>query len=573
MVEALRKNPAWKGRKGPVVLVIMDGVGYGKYREGDAVAEAKMDALRALAEASPHTRLKAHGKAVGLPSDDDMGNSEVGHNAMGCGRVFNQGAALVSASIETGAMFQGKAWKEIITNLTAPPGTGGPAAPVSGVRREPTLHFIGLFSDGNVHSHLDHLKAMIRQAKKEGVRRVRVHVLFDGRDVGETSALDYVDPFEAFLKEQSCLPQGEDPGFDAKIGSGGGRMWITMDRYGADWSMVERGWKTHVLGTARQFPSAREAVETCRKEIPGIIDQDLKEFCVAEGGKPIGTIEDGDSVIYFNFRGDRSLEITAAFEEDRFDKFDRIRRPKVCYAGMMEYDGDTHVPARYLVSPPAIDRTMGEYLAATGVRTLAISETQKYGHVTYFFNGNRTGKFDEKLEDYEEIKSDVVPFEQRPWMKCAEIADRVIAAIGSGTYDFIRLNFPNGDMVGHTGVYQAVVCSMEGMDLQLGRLRKAVDAAAGVMLITADHGNSDDMFEHDKKTGEVVRKTDGSPKAKTSHSLNPVPCIVYDPGYQGEYAKDSLNEGLGISSIAATCIELLGYVPPADYDRSVLKMT
>jgi 2,3-bisphosphoglycerate-independent phosphoglycerate mutase len=568
-VEALKKNPAWKGRKGPVVLVIMDGVGYGKYREGDAVADAKMDALRAIGDASPHTRLKAHGKAVGLPSDDDMGNSEVGHNAMGCGRVFSQGAALVSASIETGAMFEGRAWKEIIANVTAPPAGGTPAA----AGRAATLHFIGLFSDGNVHSHLDHLKAMIRQAKKEGVRRVRVHVLFDGRDVGETSALEYLDPFEAFLKEQSCLPQGEDSGFDAKIGSGGGRMWITMDRYGADWSMVERGWKTHVLGAARQFASAREAVETYRKEIPGIIDQDLKEFCVAEGGKPAGTIEDGDSVIYFNFRGDRSLEITAAFEEDGFDKFDRVRRPRVCYAGMMEYDGDTHVPKRYLVSPPAIDRTMGEYLAATGVRTLAISETQKYGHVTYFFNGNRTGKFDEKLEDYEEIKSDVVPFEQRPWMKCAEITDRVCAAVASGNYDFIRLNYPNGDMVGHTGVYQAVVCSMEGMDLQLGRLRKAVDAAGGVMLVTADHGNSDDMFEHDRKTGEVVRKPDGSPKAKTSHSLNPVPCIVYDPGCQGEYAKDSLNEGLGISSIAATCIELLGYVPPADYDRSVLKMT
>jgi 2,3-bisphosphoglycerate-independent phosphoglycerate mutase len=353
-------------------------------------------------------------------------------------------------------------------------------------------------------------------------------------------------------------------------------MWITMDRYGADWAMVERGWKTHVMGTARQFASAREAVETYRKEIPGIIDQDLKEFVIVENGKPIGTIEDGDSVIYFNFRGDRALEITAAFEEDDFKKFDRIKRPKVCYAGMMDYDGDLHVPKRYLVNPPSIDKTMGEHLAATGVRTLAISETQKYGHVTYFFNGNRTGKFDDKLEDYVEIKSDVVPFEQRPWMKCAEIADQVIKAIGSGKYDFIRLNFPNGDMVGHTGVYQAVVCSMEGMDLQLGRLQKAVDEAGAVMVITADHGNSDDMYEHDKKTGAVSLKPDGTPKAKTSHSLNPVPCIIYDPEYKGEYPKEphesSLNEGLGISSIAATCIQLLGYIPPEDYDKSILKL-
>jgi 2,3-bisphosphoglycerate-independent phosphoglycerate mutase len=555
MADALKKNPAWKGRKGPVVLLIMDGVGYGKYKEGDAVADSKMWRLEALKAKSPHTRLKAHGKAVGLPSDDDMGNSEVGHNAMGCGRVFNQGAALVFASIASGTMFRGQAWKEIVENINVKSGS--------------VLHFIGLFSDGNVHSHLDHLRAMIKQAKSEGVKKVRVHVLFDGRDVGETSALEYIDPFEDFLKELN------NNGFDAKIASGGGRMWITMDRYGANWPQVERGWNVHVHGEGRRFASAREAVETYRKEIPGIIDQDLKEFVIAENGKPVGTIEDGDSVVYFNFRGDRALEISAAFEEDEFDHFDRGRRPKVCYAGMMEYDGDTHVPKRYLVSPPSIDRTMGEYLAASRLRTLAISETQKYGHVTYFFNGNRTGKFDDSLETYVEIKSDVIPFEERPWMKCAEIADAVIEALGSGKYDHIRLNFPNGDMVGHTGVYQAVVCAMESMDLQIGRIAKAVEKAGGVMVITADHGNSDDMYEHDKKTGAVSRKADGTPKAKTSHSLNPVPCIVYDPAYQGEYPAKSgegdLNEGLGISSIAATIIQLLGYVPPANYDKSILR--
>ncbi|MDR0389146.1 MAG: 2,3-bisphosphoglycerate-independent phosphoglycerate mutase [Spirochaetaceae bacterium] len=566
-MEALKKNPGWKGRRGPVVLVIMDGVGYGKYTEGDAVADSKMNHLEGILSKSPHTRLKAHGKAVGLPSDADMGNSEVGHNAMGCGRVFSQGAALVSASIESGALFQGQVWKEIVAN----PGRGASAGSSenAAVQGGPALHFIGLFSDGNVHSHLDHLKAMIVRAKKDGVKKVRVHILFDGRDVGETSALEYVDPFEDFLKEQNT------DGFDARIASGGGRMWITMDRYGADWTMVERGWKTHVLGEARQFSTAREAVETYRKEIPGVIDQDLKEFVIAENGSPIGTINDGDSVVYFNFRGDRSLEITAAFEEDRFDKFDRKRRPKVVYAGMMEYDGDLHVPRRYLVNPPAIDRTAGEYLAATGVRTLAISETQKYGHVTYFFNGNRTGKFNEELEVYEEIKSDVVPFEQRPWMKCAEITDRVLEALASEKFDFIRINYPNGDMVGHTGVYQAVVCAMEAMDLQLGRLAAAVDRAGGIMVITADHGNSDDMYEHGKN-GEVLRKEDGSPRAKTSHSLNPVPCIIYDPEYKGEYKNApldaSLNEGLGISSIAATCIALLGYMPPEDYDKAVLKL-
>lgn len=551
MVEALKKNPAWQGRKGPVVLIIMDGVGYGKYAEGDAVADSKMLALDAIKELSSHTQLKAHGKAVGLPSDEDMGNSEVGHNAIGCGRVFNQGAALVSKSIASAALFEGGAWREISENVR---------------NKNTTLHFIGLFSDGNVHSHLDHLKAMIERAKAEKIKKVRIHILFDGRDVGETSALDYVEPFEAFLAHLNS------ENFDARIASGGGRMYITMDRYGADWSMVERGWNCHVLGKSRQFSSAKEAVLAYRKEIPGIIDQDLKDFVVAEDGKAIGSIEDGDSVVYFNFRGDRSLEITEAFESKNFDKFDRKRWPDVVYAGMMEYDGDLHVPARYLVSPPAIDRTMGEYLAKTGIRTLAISETQKYGHVTYFFNGNRTGKFDEKLETYEEIKSDVLPFEQRPWMKCAQIADRVIEAIDSGQFDHIRLNFPNGDMVGHTGNYQAVVCSMEAMDLQIGRIKKAIDRAGGILLISADHGNSDDMYEHEKKTGAVLRKEDGSPKAKTSHSLNPVPAIVYDPAFKGEYRQgsDALKKGLGVSSLAATTIELLGLVPPEDYDPSLL---
>lgn len=551
-VTPLKKNPNWKGRKGPVVFVIMDGVGYGKYKEGDAVQASRMDYLFQLEKDCPHTKLKAHGTAVGLPSDDDMGNSEVGHNAIGCGRVFAQGAKLVSNSIESGAMFSGDCWKKLIANVKKNDGSA--------------LHFIGLLSDGNVHSHIDHLKAMINEAKKEGVKKVRVHALIDGRDVGETSALDYVTPFENYLAEIS------KEGFDYKIASGGGRMWITMDRYNADWAMVERGWKCHVQGASRQFSSATEAIETYRKENPGIIDQDLKDFVIAEYGKPVGTINDGDSVIFFNFRGDRALEITAAFESGpEFDKFDRGHVPQVEYAGMMEYDGDLHIPKNYLVTPPAIDRTMGEYLCKTGLKTLAISETQKYGHVTYFFNGNKLGKFDEKLEDYEEIKSDVVPFEQRPWMKCAEITDRVIEAIESGKYDHIRLNFPNGDMVGHTGVFNAVVCSMEAMDLQIGRLKKAVEKAGGILCLTADHGNSDDMYEHNKKTGEVARKADGTPKAKTSHSLNPVYGIIYDPEYQGEYDR-TLNDGLGISSWAATLINLLGYFAPEDYDKSLINL-
>ena len=549
MVEALKKHSFIEKRRGPVVLCIMDGVGYGKYETGDAYQAAITETLDELTASCPVTKLQAHGLAVGLPSDDDMGNSEVGHNAIGCGRVFAQGAKLVGASLKSGDMFRGDVWKKLTGHVAG---------------KDQALHFIGLLSDGNVHSHVNHLEAMVKQAKNDGVKTVRVHALLDGRDVGETSALDFFDPLEKYLAEIS------DDSFDARIASGGGRMQITMDRYNADWSMVERGWNTHVLGEGELFDSAHDAIVSLR-ERTGAIDQDLPPFIVAEDGVPLGTMEDGDSVILFNFRGDRALEITAAFEKgDEFDKFDRVRVPAVEYAGMMEYDGDLHVPAQYLVNPPTIDRTMAEYLCATGVKQYSISETQKFGHVTYFFNGNKTGKFSEELETYVEVPSDVVPFEQRPAMKCAEITDKVIETIEGGEYELIKLNFPNGDMVGHTGVFQAVVCSMEAMDLSIGRIRKAVEAAGGVLILTADHGNSDDMFEHNKKTGEVIIKDNGKPKSKTSHSLNPVPCIIYDPEYKGDYS-EKLTEGLGISSVCATTINLLGYEAPADYDASVFQ--
>ncbi len=549
MLNALKKNPAWRGRRGPVVLCIADGVGIGKYADGDAVKAASTPVLTGLLQSCPHTQLKAHGTAVGMPSDDDMGNSEVGHNAIGCGRVFSQGAKLVAEAVDSGKLFEGATWKKLIDNV---------------LKNQSTLHFLGLFSDGNVHSNIAHLRAMVAKAAELGVRHIRIHALLDGRDVPETSALDYIDPFEDFLKQVNAR------GCDARIASGGGRMKITMDRYGANWAMVEAGWKTHVHGEGEYFKNAHDAVTTLRQRT-GAIDQDLPAFVISDDGKtPVGPVRDGDSVIYFNFRGDRSLEITAAFEQDQFDHFDRGVRPQVLYAGMMEYDGDLHAPKLYLVTPPEIDRTMGEYLARTKVRQLAVSETQKFGHVTYFFNGNRSGKFDETLEDYVEIRSDVVPFEQRPWMKSAEITDRVVEAIQSGKYPFIRLNYPNGDMVGHTGDFQAVRVAMGALDIGLGRLVKAVKAAGGVLVFSADHGNADDMLEHDKKGAVKLDKT-GTPARKTSHSLNPVPCIVYDPEYQGEYQL-TLRNDLGISSLAATCLELLGYEAPEGYDPSVLAM-
>ena len=549
MAKSLNKlnNPI--GVTGPVLTIVMDGVGLAPATEANAVSLAYTPTLDMLMSKYPCVKLKAHGTAVGLPGDDDMGNSEVGHNALGSGQVFAQGAKLVSQSIENGKMFASSTWNNIVANVK---------------NNNSTLHFIGLFSDGNVHSHINHLKAMIDRAKEEKVAKVRLHILIDGRDVGETSALEYINPFEEYLASL------RDDSFDIKIASGGGRMVITMDRYEANWKMVELGWKTHVLGEGRQFASATEAVETYRQEYK-VIDQDLPPFVIAENGEPVGTINDGDSVIFYNFRGDRAIEISKAFDDCDFDKFDRVRYPQVVYAGMLEYDGDLHIPSNYLVNPPEITNTMGEYLAGTGISQLAISETQKYGHVTYFWNGNKSGKFDEELETYIEVPSDVVPFEQRPWMKCAEITDKLIECLESGKYACLRVNFPNGDMVGHTGNILATRCSMEALDLQLKRILEVVDKLKGVALITADHGNADEMYELDKK-GTPKTNKDGSYKAKTSHTLNPVPFIIYDNFYQDKYEVKADEGNFGLSNVAATAVNFLGYVAPDMWDESVVKV-
>lgn len=550
MVESLRPLADFQPPRGPVVLAIMDGVGIGHGDAGDMVHRATKPHWNWLREHALFTQLKAHGRAVGMPSDDDMGNSEVGHNAIGAGRVFDQGALLVKKSVESGRMFEGPVWHELIDYVQ---------------QNQGTLHFIGLLSDGNVHSHIDILLAMLSRAASEGVRRVRIHVLLDGRDVPPQSAEKYVEQLESHLQQINA--SGD---FDYRIASGGGRQRITMDRYNADWKMVERGWNVHVRGQGRGFRSAREAIETLRKENPGIIDQDLPEFVIVDDdGKPVGPIVDGDSVILFNFRGDRAIELSRAFDDPELDTFDRGPIPKVKFAGIMEYDSDLKIPRRFLVAPPEIDRTLGEYLAASGARQLAVSETQKFGHVTYFFNGNRSGKFNDELEDYIEIPSDRLSFDQRPWMKGAEITDTLLDSLTSHRHDFLRANYPNGDMVGHTGDLLAVEIAVESVDLCIGRLIPAIRQAEGVLVVTADHGNADEMYELDKD-GQPKLDADGQPKIKTSHTLNPVPCFIWDSAHPERW-KLAEREGLGISSLAATVMMLMGYQPPDDYDPSIVE--
>ncbi|MCX4243853.1 2,3-bisphosphoglycerate-independent phosphoglycerate mutase [Paraliomyxa miuraensis] len=540
---ALSPHPQFSAPKGPVVCVVMDGVGIGAHDHGDAVHLAHTPTLDWLMGLRSSTRLCAHGRAVGMPSDADMGNSEVGHNALGAGRVFDQGAKLVSQAIASGSMFEGAVWKEAVAHVQA---SGQP------------LHLLGLLSDGNVHSHIDHLLAMLRQAAREGVRKARVHVLTDGRDVPGRSALGYVDQLEA------CLAQLSTDGRDYRIASGGGRMHITMDRYEADWAMVERGFRTHVHGEGRRFASARQAITTLYEEHPERDDQFLPTFVIADDDGPVGPILDGAAVLLFNFRGDRAIEISRAFEDDDLAAFDRGGRPDVLFAGMMQYDGDLQIPRRFLVDPPAIDRTMGELLAATGRRQLAIAETQKYGHVTYFWNGNRTGAFDPALEQYLEIASDVLPFEERPWMKAAEVTDALVHRLRQGGIDFARVNYANGDMVGHTGHLDATRVAVEAVDLCLTRLVSAVRRLEGVLVVTADHGNADQMFDRDK---------DGSEKIRTSHSLNPVPLVIFDPRLPEQappLRPMDPQAPFGLANVASTCIELLGLTAPPDYLPSLL---
>ena len=522
----------------PVVLVVMDGVGETPSELGNMVLKANTPTLNELKTVSPWRTIRAHGEAVGLPSDGDMGNSEVGHNALGCGQVYSQGAKLVNESIETGKIFSSDTWRELTDNVKK---TGG------------TMHFLGLLSDGNVHSNIGHLIAMLRKAKAQGVTRARCHILLDGRDVPATSALEYVDQLEAVLAELN------DGTFDGRIASGGGRMKITMDRYQANWGMVKTGWDVHVHGQGRAFASAREAIETMRAET-GAIDQDLPAFVIAENGKPVGTVNDGDSVVLFNFRGDRALEISMAFDGgDDFAHFDRGVVPNVKYAGMLQYDGDLCIPRKYLVSPPEIRHTLTELLVENGINEYACSETQKYGHVTYFWNGNRSEKFSEELETWEEVPSDVRSFDECPWMKGTEITDLVIRAIESGKYGFIRCNYPNGDMVGHTGSLPATEIAVETVDLCLARVKKAVEEAGAILIVTADHGNADQMLEKDKK---------GNVSVRTAHSLNPVPFIIYDPDCRHEMKEDP---SFGLANVAPTVAELLGIKPYDCWEESMLK--
>ncbi|MBF0345768.1 MAG: 2,3-bisphosphoglycerate-independent phosphoglycerate mutase [Nitrospirae bacterium] len=540
-MERLKGIEGFKGRKGPLLLIIMDGVGLGREDDSNAVHLAKTPTLDKLVKSEFFVPIAAHGEAVGLPSDEDMGNSEVGHNALGAGRVFFQGAKRVNEDFATGAVFEGKPWKQIVQRAN----NGG------------AVHFIGLLSDANVHSNINHLYQMINKLAEVGIKKVRVHPLLDGRDVGPRTAMTYVTPTEELLNKVRS-----EKGFDYVIASGGGRMNVTMDRYGADWNIVKRGWDAHVHGIGRQFRSCEEAVNTFYNE--NVDDQYMDAFVIVDdAGNPVGKMQDGDCVVLYNFRGDRAIEISQAFDGgDEFKRFDRGSVPDIFFAGMMEYDSEAKVPKNYIVQPPLIQETIAEYLAPEDITMFAISETQKYGHVTYFWNGNKSGYIKADLETYIEITSDKIPFDQAPKMKAYEITEKTIELLESGRYKWGRLNFANGDMVGHTGVMEAAITAVEVVDECVGKLLSVVEGLGGVVIVTADHGNSDEMFE--------VKK--GKKTPKTSHTLNKVPFVIVDFGYNSEYRMAKV-DGPGLSNVAATICNLLGFEKPEQYDASLISFT
>lgn len=535
-----------------MAVVILDGWGEANPDKYNCIHTANTPTMDSLKTGAPEKwrLVRAHGKAVGLPTEDDMGNSEVGHNALGAGRIYAQGAKLVDFALASGKIYEGEAFKYIKESFD-----------------KSTLHLIGLLSDGGVHSRIDQLQLLLKGAAEHGAKRIRVHILTDGRDVLDGSSVGFVETLE---KDLANL---REEGIDAQIASGGGRMYVTMDRYENDWDVVKRGWDAQVLGEApHKFQNAVEAVKTLRSK-PQANDQYLPPFVIVdESGKAIGPIVDGDAVVTLNFRADRMVMLAKALEYEDFDKFDRVHFPKIRYAGMLQYDGELKLPSHYLVSPPEIERTSGEYLVKNGVRTFACSETVKFGHVTFFWNGNRSGYFDSTKEEYVEIPSDVgITFNVQPKMKALEIGEKARDAILSRKFDQVRVNIPNSDMVGHTGDIQATTVACEAADLAVKMIIDAIEQVGGIYVITADHGNAEDMVKRNK-SGQPLLDKEGNIQILTSHTLQPVPIAIGGPGLApGVRFRSDVPNG-GLANVAATFINLHGFEAPNDYETTLIEV-
>ena len=530
--------------RGPLIHVVLDGWGVGAADETNAVNRANLPVMSRLIRGCPYTQLWTHGKYVGLPNEKDMGGSEVGHMTMGAGMVMEQGPTLIQNLLQSGEFFENPVLSRIIQNC---------------VERDTPLHLLGLLSNGNIHSHVDHTEAIIRHAFQSGIRRCYLHALLDGRDVGVQSALDFTEPFEKLFSEL----KGQRPGIDYAFASGGGREVITMDRDN-NWEKIETGWQIHVQGQSEnQFPSIRDAIEHFRKQNPEIIDQDIPGFVIIRNGEAVGRIEDQHALIFTNFRGDRATEFSQAVLADDFPYFERYRCPEVLFAGMTQYDQDNQIPPDYLVGTPVVEEPFGKRILELGLKQFRLSETQKFAHVTFFYNGGYREPLDPLQENYHFIASDKIPsFAERPAMKAPGISKKAVEFINSGEYQYGLINFANADMVGHTGDLQATVRAVEAVDAALDNIVRAIDAVNGLLVITADHGNADEM---------LISNQNGTLEISTKHSLNPVPFLIYDPLYNGDYRLKPFGQDYNnnLSNIAATNFLLLGQAVPDDLAPSL----
>lgn len=532
---------------GPVVLVIMDGVGLAEKGPSNAVALARTDFLAELVKKYPHTSLEASGEAVGvLPGI--MGNSEVGHNTIGTGQIIKQGIAKVEEAFLNGTIWNSAAWLGAISNTK---------------RNHSVLHFAGIFSDGGVHSHIKHLEKMIEKAYAEGVKKIRIHAIFDGRDVSPQSEPKYITRFEQFAQKF------EDA--DIKIASGGGRMIVVADRYEADWNMVRKGWDMMVHGRAEyEFSSPTEAITTFRNKNPELQDQYIPSFVITKNNEPIGKMNSGDSIIYFDFRADRAIEIAEAFCYENFPYFNRGKIDSslgehnynpgdIYFAGLTEYNTDEGIPTNNFIASDRCKNTLSKFLSSKSISQFAIAETVKFGHITYYFNGNDHDKA--KNEEFSEIASDQVLFDERPWMKAAEVTDAIINRISMPEPPrFVRVNYANGDMVGHTANIESTIAAVMAVDISLKRLAKKVDELGGCLVITADHGNAEELID-----------TNGNPQ--TSHTTNKVPFFIYDN--TDNRNKYELLEGKdkGLANIAATVALFLGENEfPAEWQKPLINL-
>lgn len=511
--------------KAPLLLMIMDGWGYSLTEEGNAIAHAHTPNYDRLWGTYPHTLLGASGEAVGLPAGQ-MGNSEVGHLNIGAGRVVYQELTRIFKAIKNGEFQQNSVLKQAMDRVKNGPGA---------------LHLIGLVSNGGVHSHIEHLFALLKMAKTLGVQNVYVHAVLDGRDVLPQSAKEYLSSLHEKMDELKI----------GKIATVTGRYYL-MDR-DKRWERVEKAYQALVQGEGIKAPNSLAAVEQ---------SYDMRvndEFVVPtviidQEGQPLGKIQEGDSVIFFNFRSDRARQISHAFVDKEFTGFERQEHPNVHYVCLTEYDATLDVPVAF--PPQNLENTFGEVLAQNHIKQLRIAETEKYAHVTFFFNGG----VEEPCpgEDRCLIPSPkVATYNLKPEMSAPEVTQELLQRIQSNSYEVIILNFANTDMVGHTGEFEATIKAIEAVDQGIGQIIPAILERKGAVIITADHGNAESKI--DLSTGKPL----------TAHTTNPVPFILVDDDLKGS----KLREDGALCDVAPTLLELLKIPKPSEMNgRSLFEV-